>query len=191
MLHVILTILKILLWIILAILGLVLLILVLVLFAPIKYRVETSYHGTALVNAKINFLIASIRVMFEQQTKKVDFCIRLAGIKLNLGKERKPKKNKKVKKDSGKEPGELLDAPSSIDITEDYDDINTLNTADNLNVANNTNVTDNLNVTDNTNDTNNLNVADSTNDVDNSNDVDDLNEKMESPRSQKQLWYNS
>lgn len=98
MLHVILTILKILLWIILAILGLVLLLLLLVLFSPIKYKVDAKYHGKALVHAKISFLIATVRLMFDQESKKFEYSVRLAGIKLNLNKEKKPKKPKKTKK---------------------------------------------------------------------------------------------
>ncbi|MBQ9936074.1 MAG: DUF2953 domain-containing protein [Lachnospiraceae bacterium] len=94
MLQVILGILKILLWIILAILGLALLLILLVLFAPIKYKVDAKYKEKALVKAKISFLIASVRVIFDQETKKLDYCIRLAGIKLNFGKEKKLKKSK-------------------------------------------------------------------------------------------------
>lgn len=93
MLHAILTILKILLWIILAILGLALFIVLLVLFAPIKYKVDAKYHGTALINAKVSFLIASVRLMFDQENKKLDYCIRLAGIKLRLGKGNKAKES--------------------------------------------------------------------------------------------------
>ncbi len=110
MLQVILGILKILLWIILAILGLVLLLVLLVLFAPIKYKVDAKYKGKALVKAKINFLIASVRVIFDQETKKLDYCIRIAGIKLNLGKEKKTKKPKKarVKEVKQKVPNEAV-----------------------------------------------------------------------------------
>lgn len=97
MLQIILGILKILLWIILAILGLVLLLVLLVLFAPIKYKIDAKYKDKALVKAKISFLIASVRVIFDQETKKLDYCIRLAGIKLNLGKEKKAKKPNKSK----------------------------------------------------------------------------------------------
>ena len=97
MLHVILGILKILLWIILAILGLVLLIVLLVLLSPIRYKIDAKYHGSALINAKISFLIATVRVIFEQETKRFEYSVRLAGIKLNLNKEKKPKKKKKTK----------------------------------------------------------------------------------------------
>lgn len=100
MLHALLMILKILLWIILAILGLILLIVLLVLFAPIRYKVDAKYHketGGALVHARLSFLIAVVKVMFDQETKKLDYSVRLAGIKLNLNKEKKPRKPKKAK----------------------------------------------------------------------------------------------
>lgn len=102
MLQIILGILKIILWIILAILGLVLLLVLLVLFSPIKYKVDAKYKDKALIKAKISFLIASVRLVFDQETKKLDYCVRLAGIRLNLGKEKKPKKPKKAKENKSK-----------------------------------------------------------------------------------------
>ena len=124
MLQVILGILKILLWIILAILGLVLLLVLLMLFAPIKYKIDAKYKDKALVKAKISFLIASVRVIFDQETKKLDYCIRLAGIKLNLGKE---KKTKKPKKSKGKEP--KIEETQSIDTESEEPDITALDIA--------------------------------------------------------------
>ncbi len=97
MLQVILTILKILLWILLAILGIVLLLILLVLFSPIKYKADIKYHEKAVIDAKISFLIASVRILFEQETKKIEYGIRLAGIKLNLNKKKKVKQVKEVK----------------------------------------------------------------------------------------------
>ncbi len=109
MLHVILTILKIILWILLAILGVVLLLILLVLFSPIRYQADVKYHGNAVVNAKISFLIATVRIFFEQETKKFDYTIRLAGIKLKPGKEKKPKKHRKSDKNKDK-------ASSTVDV---------------------------------------------------------------------------
>jgi len=97
MLHAILTILKILLWVILALLGIVLLLILLVLFSPIRYKFDVKYHDKAVIHGKVSFLIASARFFFEQETKTFDYSVRLAGIKLNLGKEKKTKKVKKVK----------------------------------------------------------------------------------------------
>ncbi len=98
MLQILLTILKILLWIILGILGLILLLVLLVLFAPIKYKVDAKYYGMAKVKAKINFLIASVTVNFDQETKELDNVIRICGIPLKLDGNDKPKKPKKEKK---------------------------------------------------------------------------------------------
>lgn len=97
MLHVILTILKILLWTILAILGILLLLILLVLFSPIRYKLDVKYHDKAVVKGKVSFLIASVRFFFEQESKTLDYSVRLLGIKLNLGKEKKTKKPKKIK----------------------------------------------------------------------------------------------
>ncbi|MBE5932468.1 MAG: DUF2953 domain-containing protein [Lachnospiraceae bacterium] len=128
MLHVLLMILKIILWIILAILGLVLLLIFIVLFLPIKYKIDVKYHGKALVNAKISFLIATVRILFDQEAKKFDYGIRLAGIKLNLGKEKKPKKPKKSKKIATSETNDdieiiedVIDKQTSNDLPDDID----------------------------------------------------------------------
>lgn len=97
MLQAVLGILKILLWIILAILGLVLLVILLVLFSPIKYKVDAKYKEKAKINAKISFLIASIRIAFDQETKKLDYVVRLAGIKIKPGHRKSGKANKTKK----------------------------------------------------------------------------------------------
>ena len=96
MLHVLLTVLKILLWIVLGILGLALLLLLIVLFAPIRYSADVDYHKVAKVKAKIKFLIVSVTVNFDQEQKKLDNVIRILGIPLKTGakKNKKPKKNK-------------------------------------------------------------------------------------------------
>ncbi len=99
MLQAILLVLKIILWIVLVVLGILLLLILLVLFAPIKYRVDVKYKDKAKILAKVNFLILSVRVNFDQEIKKLDYVIRVAGIKLNLdGKNKKTKKQKKPKK---------------------------------------------------------------------------------------------
>ncbi len=130
MLHALLVILKILLWIILAIIGLVLLLVLLVLFSPIKYKIDAKYHGAALVNAKISFLIATVRVMFDQQTKKLDYSIRLAGIKLNLDKEKKPKRAKKSKKteDMAYDEDVAVENPDASEIIEPVENVEHSNT---------------------------------------------------------------
>ncbi len=98
MLQVILGILKIILFVLLAILGLVLLLVLLVLFSPIKYKIDAKINDKTTVNAKINFLIASIMLCFNQETKNLEYCIKLFGIKLKIGKDKENKKSKKSKK---------------------------------------------------------------------------------------------
>lgn len=135
MLHALLVIFKILMWIILAILGLVLLVILLVLFSPIKYKIDAKYHKTAVVRAKISFLIASVGILFEQETKRFDYNVRLLGIKLKLGKEKNPKKVSKpvaitddhpsVEKavDKQNEHSNLDNKVDDIDNINDIDDI--------------------------------------------------------------------
>ena len=82
MLHVLLFILKIILWIILGALVLVLVGILLLLFAPITYKVDAEYKKTAHIEAKIRFLIISLRLVYNQETKKFNQDVRIAGIKL-------------------------------------------------------------------------------------------------------------
>ena len=82
MLGILLTILKILLWIILGILGLILLLVLLVLFAPIRYKVNLDYHETAHVEAKVRFLIVSVKILFDQKSKDFQQMIRVCGIRI-------------------------------------------------------------------------------------------------------------
>lgn len=82
MLHVLVFILKIILWLLLGVLGLLLLCILLVLFAPITYKVDAAYDGTAKINAKIRFLIFSVRLKFDQKTKKTEQDIRVAFFRL-------------------------------------------------------------------------------------------------------------
>ena len=82
MLHVLLFILKIILWIILGALALVLVGILLLLFAPITYKVDAEYKKTAHIKAKIRFLIISLRLVYNQETKEFNQDVRIAGIKL-------------------------------------------------------------------------------------------------------------
>ncbi len=130
MLQAILLVLKIILWIVLIVLGILLLLILLVLFAPIKYKVDAKYKEKAKVKAKINFLILSIRVNFDQEIKKLDYVIKVAGIKLKLdGKNKESKKSKKLKKteaenvlseDMAKEQ-DIRHISDSIDEYEEFD----------------------------------------------------------------------
>lgn len=89
MLHVLLLILKIILWIILGALGLVLVGILLLLFAPITYKVDAEYKKTARIKAKIRFLIISLRLVYNQETKEFNQDVRIAGIKLGKKKAEK------------------------------------------------------------------------------------------------------
>lgn len=82
MLHVLLFILKIILWIILGALALVLVGILLLLFAPITYKVDAEYQKTARIKAKIRFLIISLKLVYNQETKEFNQDVRIAGIKL-------------------------------------------------------------------------------------------------------------
>lgn len=82
MLHVLLFILKIILWIILGALALVLVGILLLLFAPITYKADAEYQKTARIKAKIRFLIISLKLVYNQETKEFNQDVRIAGIKL-------------------------------------------------------------------------------------------------------------
>ncbi len=89
MLHILLTILKFLLFAVLIILGLILFLLLLVLLSPIHYRADVKYKDKVKVFAKIRYLIVTIRVSFDQETKELVNETRVLGIRLK-GKKKKP-----------------------------------------------------------------------------------------------------
>ncbi len=138
MLQVLLLILKILLWIILGLLGLVLVLLLLVLFAPIKYEVDANYYGTAKVKAKVSFLIVSVRVFFDQETKEFTNVIRILGIPLKQKKKDKPKKSEDVFDDEevkeslepNQDPKPNQNLESGQDIEQKQDTVSQENTDD-------------------------------------------------------------
>ena len=90
MLHVLLTILKILLFAILIILGLAIALLLLILLAPIHYRADVKYKGKAKVFAKIRYLIVTVRISFDQETKALDKDIRVLGFIRLKGRKKSP-----------------------------------------------------------------------------------------------------
>lgn len=104
MLQVLLLILKILLWVLLGVLGLALLLLILVLAMPLKYTIDAEYYGNAKVKAKVSFLIVSIKIFFDQETKELTNKIRILGIpfKLKDSSEQKENKSKKTKQQKNK-----------------------------------------------------------------------------------------
>lgn len=115
MIHILLLILKIILWIILAILGIVLLLVLLVLFMPIKYRAEIDYHDKTKIRARVNYLIVSVRIIYDQASGNMDNIIRICGFRLGGKKKKTKTKTKKLKK-SPKPMREKL----SSDIDEEF-----------------------------------------------------------------------
>lgn len=105
MLNVLLLILKIILWILLGVIGLVLLIVLLVLFAPILYKANVSYHESADVSAKVNFLCVSFSLKFNQAKKELVTKLRIFGIPLGGKKsdETPEKKQDRKKQDKKKQ----------------------------------------------------------------------------------------
>lgn len=117
MIHILLLILKIILWIILAILGIALLLVLLVLFMPIKYRAEIDYHDKAKVRAKVNYLIVSVRIVYDQAAGNMDNIIRICGIRFG-GKKKKPK-TKKLKKSPKSENEKLSSDKEEVFVDEE------------------------------------------------------------------------
>lgn len=98
MLHILLTILKIIGIIILVILGLIILIAACILFVPIRYRADISYEGKLSVRAKITYLLHLIAIRYDYE--KSNFELRIFGFKTHFFDEKTKKKKKKYDKDS-------------------------------------------------------------------------------------------
>ncbi len=88
--HIVLLILKIIMWIILGLLGLSILLLLLLLFAPIHYKANVKYKDKANIRVKVRFLIISVLVMFDQETKQADTVTRICGIKFKRRRKKEP-----------------------------------------------------------------------------------------------------
>ncbi len=86
--HIVWLILKIILWILLGILGLVLLLLLLILLCPIHYKANIRYLEKAKVTAKIRYLIVTVRIFFDQETKQTDTVVRVLGIRFGRRKKK-------------------------------------------------------------------------------------------------------
>ena len=121
MLHILLTILKVLLFAILIILGIILFILLVVLLAPVHYRADIKYKDKAKVFAKIRYLIVSVRVSFDQETKELKNEIRICGLKLKGKKkhtEEQPDPEAELEK-HGKSYDEFGEAGEELDKEDD------------------------------------------------------------------------
>lgn len=94
MLHIVLTILKILGIIILAVLTLMLVLILCVLFVPIRYSARVEYHGTLTVNARVSFLLRIISFHF-QKNKDTEMKLRIFGIPIPMPGKSKDKGRRK------------------------------------------------------------------------------------------------
>ncbi len=113
MIHILLTILKIVLCIVLGILGLILLIILLALFAPVRYKIDGAYYGKARITAKVSFLMVSIKVFFDQEQSRLTKTVRICGIRLG-------KRDNKTNKRKRKQDNEI----STIKQSCEADDVN-------------------------------------------------------------------
>ncbi len=97
MLHIVLTILKILGIIILALLGLVLVLVLCILFVPIRYSARVEYHGTLTVNARVSFLFRLLNFRFQRNTNTV-MTFRIFGINTHWFDDDRDKRSLKSRK---------------------------------------------------------------------------------------------
>lgn len=100
MLHILLTILRILGIILASIIGLLLFIIIVVVFVPVRYRVKASYKDKVNVNAHVSWLLGIVRVIYTLDDSS-EMRIRIFGISLsgNKSKKERPQKRKKQNKD--------------------------------------------------------------------------------------------
>lgn len=82
MLHIILTILKIIGIIVLAILGFIIFLVVCVLFSPIKYKTDISYYEKLKIRAKISYLLGAVSLTYDKEYEN-PLVLRIFGIKTN------------------------------------------------------------------------------------------------------------
>lgn len=100
MIHIILTILKIIGIILLSIIGLVLLILLCVLFAPLKYKGHVVFDGDNIkFNVKAKYLFGAVRFYVRNKEKQTKYSLKILFITL-FGTDKKPKKKKNKSKKS-------------------------------------------------------------------------------------------
>ena len=98
MLHIILTILKIIGIIILAILGLIILIAACILFVPIRYNADISYKEKLAINTKITFLLHFISLRYSYEESNLE--LRILGIRTHFFNKEKKEKNEELNKET-------------------------------------------------------------------------------------------
>lgn len=97
MLHIVLTILKILGIIILALLGLVLVLVLCVLFVPIRYSARIDYHGKLTVDARVSYLFRILSFRFQKNTR-MTMTFRIFGFDTHLLDDEKDERSLKGRK---------------------------------------------------------------------------------------------
>lgn len=94
MLHILLTILKVIGIILLIIVGLIILIALCILFVPIRYKADISYDKKLSITAKATYLLHLITLTYEREDDS-GLCLRILGIKTGFLNKDKKEKNKK------------------------------------------------------------------------------------------------
>lgn len=94
MLHILLTILKVIGIILLIIVGLIVLIALCILFVPIRYKADISYDKKLSITAKATYLLHMITLTYEREDDS-GLCLRIFGIKTGFLNKDKKEKNKK------------------------------------------------------------------------------------------------
>lgn len=94
MLHILLTILKVIGIILLIIVGLIILIALCILFVPIRYKADISYDKKLSITAKATYLLHLITLTYEKEDDS-GLCLRILGIKTGFLNKDKKEKNKK------------------------------------------------------------------------------------------------
>lgn len=140
MLHILLTILKIIGIILLAIIGLVLLICLCVLFVPIRYSARVKYNETNDICVRVTYLLRLISIKYAMIGKDKKISIKIFGIDINRFK-RKKKNKKSGKKSKGNDKkknksegqdlfDEINDEENSVDIFEEVKEERYIDKAD-------------------------------------------------------------
>lgn len=100
MLHIILTILKIIGIILLVIIGLVLLICACILFVPVRYNVRITYKDKLIVNARITYLLHAVSAKYLREGADGNTELRIFGLKTHFFDKDKKEKDRKYEEDT-------------------------------------------------------------------------------------------
>lgn len=114
MLHIILTILKIIGIIILAILGLIIFLLACIIFYPIKYKAEFSYEQKLTARIKVTYLFHIFSLSYDKE-KDSPIIFRILGIKTNFFNDHKITKRKRKQRNTDFSPSYDKEVSDSFD----------------------------------------------------------------------------